>query len=111
MKLVHINWQLVGSVGVIDDDGEMQILGTTQDGQPVKQGNINVSIARFRGNEVEAAYLKARELCDQVLANAQPKGPSKLVETPPSESPQDSTKPIEKENLSLVKPPRKKATG
>lgn len=70
MKLVHINWQLVGEVGVIDDDGEMQVLQRS-DGEIVKSAKIVAPIARFRSEEIEAAFSEAQTACNGILAQVE----------------------------------------
>lgn len=67
-RLIHVNWQLVGTIGIADEDGELQVIGQTKEGEQLKNGNVAVGIKRFRGNEIQEAYVTARKLCEQVLA-------------------------------------------
>jgi hypothetical protein len=82
MKIIHQQWQLVGQILVVDDEGEAQVIGKDSNGVDVKVGTLALPIARFRGNEVAAAYEKAREACAELLAKYQE--PAPVLELVPS---------------------------
>jgi hypothetical protein len=68
MKLIHQQWQLTGTVLIVDDEGNALELGKDQQGQPARVVTVNIPVARFRGNEFENAYGQARVACEQLLA-------------------------------------------
>jgi len=81
MKLIHQQWQLVGSVLIVDDEGNAVPLGTNEQGQTVKSLNINVPVERFRRNEFERAYGQARVACEKLLEQvAQQQGPTGVLD-------------------------------
>lgn len=47
MKLVHQQWTLVGTVLVVDDDGNAITLGKNEQGQDVKVVTVNVPVGKF----------------------------------------------------------------
>jgi len=86
MKIVHQQWQLVGSVLVVDDEGEALVIGKDAQGNTAKVGQIVITVDRFRGSEFEASYQKARAACEELLV--------KFGEQPP----------VIQRNIELLKP-------
>lgn len=77
VKLIHQQWALVGTVLVVDEDGNAVPVGNDKDGNPVKPVTISVPVERFRGNEFAGAFGQARVACEQLLASIeQRQGPT-----------------------------------
>lgn len=68
MRLIHQQWQLVGNVLIVDDEGNAVVVGKNAEGQEGKLAAIVINIPRFRGNEVEKAFNEARKGCAELLA-------------------------------------------
>jgi hypothetical protein len=77
LKLIHQQWQLVGTVLIVDNEGNALELGKDAQGQSARVMTVNIPVARFRGNEFENAYGQARVACEQLLAQIeQAQGPA-----------------------------------
>lgn len=94
MKVIHQQWQLTGSILLVDDDGNAIVLGKDAQGNDARTGTVAIGVDRFRGNEVEIAYQKARAACEELLQKYQaqtqtaPANVLELVATGESESQQ-----------------------
>jgi hypothetical protein len=67
MKIIHQQWQIVGQVFVVDEEGNAIIVGKDAQGNDTKIATVIIGVDKFRGNAFQEAYQRARKECDILL--------------------------------------------